>query len=138
MLPNCLVIQSGKNVQQFTKTWCKDKINIFIYLSFTDYFLEDPSNIECIEGEDATLTCKVRFENQPVNWLKDDKEITFNENCTMSKQGTKYNLILKKVKPEDSGEYCMQVGKISRKIQLKIIGIECIKHDKKLLLNNIF
>ncbi|VDI69318.1 Hypothetical predicted protein, partial [Mytilus galloprovincialis] len=84
------------------------------------YFLEDPSNIECIEGEDATLTCKIRFENQPVNWLKDGKAITFNESCAKSNQGTEYKLIIKNVKSDDSGEYCMQVGTVSRKLQLKI------------------
>lgn len=104
---------------------------------FTDYFLKDPSNVECIKGEGATLTCKVRFENLPVNWVKDGKEIKSNENYTMSNQGTEHNLIIKKVKPDDIGEYCVQVGKFSRKLHLKIKGIDIIKHDNKLVSNNM-
>lgn len=89
----------------------------------TYYFLEYPSNIECIEGEDATLTCKVRSKDKPVNWTKNGKAVTFNEYCTMSTEGTEHNLILRKVQSHDSGAYCMQVGKFSRKFHLKIIGI---------------
>ncbi|XP_071177517.1 obscurin-like protein 1 [Mytilus edulis] len=102
-----------------------------LQLKIKDYFLEGPSNVECIEGKDATLTCKVRSTDQPANWTKDGKEISFNENCTMSNQGTKYNLIIKNVISENSGEYCMQVGKFSKKIQLKVKGIEFIEHDEK-------
>ncbi|XP_063397196.1 immunoglobulin superfamily member 22-like [Mytilus trossulus] len=91
-----------------------------LQLEIKDYFLEGPSNIECIEGEDATLTCKIRSKDQSVNWMKDGKEKSLNENCTISNQGTKYHLTIKNVKSGDSGEYCMQVGKFSKKIQLKI------------------
>lgn len=80
-------------------------------------------NIEYIEGEDAALTCKLRFEDQPVNWTKDGKAITCNEHYAMSNDGTEYNLNIKQVKSEDSGEYCMEAGKFSRKFHLKIIGI---------------
>lgn len=58
--------------------------------------------------------------------MKDGKEKSLNENCTISNQGTKYHLTIKNVKSGDSGEYCMQVGNFSKKIQLIIKGIEFI------------
>lgn len=90
---------------------------------FTYYFVEDPSYIERIEGENATLTCNVRSKNKPVYWMKDGKAITLKENCTMSNHGTEHKLIITKVKADDSGEYSVKVGKCSKRFQLKIIGI---------------
>lgn len=41
----------------------------------------------------------------------------------MTSQGTEHKLTIKKVKSDDSGEYCIKVGNFSRKLQLKIKGI---------------
>ncbi|CAG2253583.1 unnamed protein product [Mytilus edulis] len=85
-----------------------------------NYFLEDPSSVECIEGEDAILTCKVSPTSLPVEWLKDGNDVKLDENCEQSNEGTKHNLIIKNVKLDDSGKYCVKVGNFSRKIHLKI------------------
>ncbi|CAG2223301.1 TTN [Mytilus edulis] len=94
-----------------------------IQLKIEDCFLEDPSSVEYIEGEDAILTCKVSTTSLPVEWLKDGNSVKLDDNCLQSNDGTKHNLIIKNVKSDDSGKYCVKVGNFSRKIQLKIEGI---------------
>ncbi|VDI57683.1 Hypothetical predicted protein [Mytilus galloprovincialis] len=109
------------------KTRKKGHISEVEAMPLLDYFLEDPSNIECIEGKDATLTCKVRAGSPPVQWKKASTAITSNENCLMSNKDTEYNLILKNVKPSDSGEYCVEVGQFSKTIKLAIKGMDFVK-----------
>lgn len=90
------------------------------------YFLEEPSDIECIEGQDATLTCQVRPGSTPVKWFKDGIEIKQNKHYKMSNKEKKHKLelklSLKETKSSDSGEYIVQVRKFSRKVQLTIKG----------------
>ncbi|CAC5355479.1 unnamed protein product [Mytilus coruscus] len=96
-------------------------------VSLIDYFLQDPVNVDCIEGGDAMLTCKVRADSPPAKWLKGSKEINPNENYIISKvatqQGLDFQLTLKKIKRSDSGDYCVKVGKFVRTLKLKVIEI---------------
>lgn len=95
----------------------------FLINFFTEYFLEDPSNIECTQGKDAMLTCKIRTESPSVKWYKGGNVLTPNEKYKMSNDGIEHKLILKNVDLSDSGEYCVEVGKGSKKLQLTVIGI---------------
>lgn len=92
-------------------------------MSLTDYFLEDPSNIDCIEGEDATFSCKIQPNSALVEWLKDGNKIESSDNCIVSKDDSQHELKLLNTKPKDNGEYCVQVGEFSRKMQLNIISM---------------
>ncbi|VDI52695.1 Hypothetical predicted protein [Mytilus galloprovincialis] len=83
-----------------------------------DCFLEDPSNVVYIEGEDAILTCKISPTSLPVEWLKDGNAVKLNENCEQSNEGTEHRLVIKNVTSDDSGKYCVKVGHFSRKIHL--------------------
>lgn len=107
-----------------------DAIIIFII----GVFLEKPANVECITGDDAILSCKVRFENLDVTWLKDDYKIMQNDKYTMSnvlnQNEKELRLQLKNTTTSDSGEYCVTVGTISRKLQLKINGNETVINIK--------
>ncbi|CAC5404128.1 unnamed protein product [Mytilus coruscus] len=94
-----------------------------LQLKIKGFFLEDPCNVECIEGEDAILTCKVRPGSPPVKWLKGDIEILHNEYNKMYNGYTQHNLKIRNTKTSDSGEYCVQVGRFFRKLHLRITGI---------------
>lgn len=95
------------------------------------YFLKEPSDIKCIEGEDATLTCEVRPGSKHVKWFKDGIEIKQNEHYKMSIEGIQHKLelklTLKATKSSDSGEYIVQVRNFSRKVQLTIKGTIAVK-----------
>lgn len=84
-----------------------------------------------MEGEDAIVTCKIDSNSPSAIWLKDSNEIMVNKDCIMSTVTEKLKrvlqLTLKNTKASDSGEYCVKVGKYSRKLQIKIIGIEEVK-----------
>lgn len=95
----------------------------FLINIFPEYFLEDPFNIECTQGEDAMLTCKIRAKSPSVKWSKDGNALIPNEKYKMSNDGIEHKLILKNADSGDSGEYCVEVGKASKKLQLKVIGI---------------
>ncbi|OPL33412.1 hypothetical protein AM593_07226, partial [Mytilus galloprovincialis] len=91
-----------------------------IQLNITDPFLEEPNDIHCIEGEDAILTCKLRPDIPPVKWLKNGRELTQNEKYIISKEDTQHKFTIKNTTESDSGDYSVQVGKFSKKIQLNI------------------
>lgn len=92
---------------------------------FTDYFLQDPIDVDCIEGDDAIFTCKVRPGSPPLKLLRGCDEISQNENVEIYTENSIDNLQhvkLRKTQTSDSGEYRVQVGQFSRLILLKITG----------------
>ncbi|XP_063400197.1 obscurin-like [Mytilus trossulus] len=112
-----------------------------IQLNITDPFLEEPIDIQCIEGEDAILTCKLRPNMPTLKWLRNGKEISQIERCFMSTVDTQHTLTIKNTTESDSGDYYVQVGKFSKKIQLNItdpfleepIDIQCIEGEDAIL-----
>ncbi|CAG2216262.1 unnamed protein product [Mytilus edulis] len=94
-------------------------------MSLTDYFLEDPSNIHCIEGEDATFSCKIQPNSALVEWLKDGNKIESSDNCIVSKDDSQHELKLLNTKLKDNGEYCVQVE------SLKENAAEHYQHKRK-------
>ncbi|VDI17324.1 Hypothetical predicted protein, partial [Mytilus galloprovincialis] len=95
-------------------------------------FLDEPNDIHCIEGEDAILTCKLRPDMPPVNWLKNGREIIHNEKYIISTEDTQHKLTIKNTIESDSGDYNAQVGKFSKKIQLNITELQMkISKDKR-------
>ncbi|CAC5377716.1 TTN [Mytilus coruscus] len=91
-----------------------------MHLKVTGYFLEEPSNVECMEGEDARFTCKVSPRSTPVKWMKGGNEISQNEHCQMYSEDTDHILIIFNTKTSDSGGYSVKVGQSSRKMHLKV------------------
>ncbi|CAG2184693.1 unnamed protein product [Mytilus edulis] len=84
-------------------------------------------------GEDAIMTCKVHPGCQTVKWMKAGNEIQQNENCKIYNEDSQYSLQLRNTITSDSGEYCVKVGLLSRKLHLRIIGIpgEITKAERK-------
>ncbi|CAG2256074.1 unnamed protein product [Mytilus edulis] len=93
-----MIIISGCDIWVLTE---KESYN-FLYF---DCFLEDPSNVEYIEGEDAILTCKVSPTSLPVEWFKDGSGVELDDNCKQSNEGTTHILSIKHAKSDDSGGY---------------------------------
>lgn len=75
------------------------------------------------------MTCKVCPGSQPVKWMKAGNEIQQNENCQMYNEDSQYSLQLRNTITSDSGEYCVKVGLLSRKLHLRIIGIYLSLYD---------
>ncbi|VDI09241.1 Hypothetical predicted protein [Mytilus galloprovincialis] len=98
------------------------------------YFLKDPSDIECKEGEEAIFTFQIRSNSPSVILLKDGKDITENDNCKMSSEGIHHELKLINTKYTDAGEYIVQVGQSYRKVQLNIKELPTIE-EKNTYLN---
>ncbi|VDI69242.1 Hypothetical predicted protein [Mytilus galloprovincialis] len=95
----------------------------FKFLREEDYFLQDPTDVDCIEGDDAIFTCKVRSGSPPLKLLRGCDEISKNENVEIYTENSIDNLKhvkLRKTQTSDSGEYRVQVGQFSRLILLKI------------------
>ncbi|CAC5377710.1 unnamed protein product [Mytilus coruscus] len=72
------------------------------------YFIEEPSNVECMEGEDARLTCSVCPGRTPIKWMKGGNEISQNEHCQMYSEDTHHILIIFNTKTSDSGGYSVK------------------------------
>ncbi|XP_037947418.1 hemicentin-1-like isoform X2 [Teleopsis dalmanni] len=75
------------------------------------------------EGHEAMLVCIVHGETQPeVIWFKDTMQIDTTERHIMENRGSRHTLIIRKVHPQDFGNYsCVaenQLGKSRKTLQL--------------------
>ena len=78
------------------------------------------------DGGDLCLVAKISGSPEPdVKWLKDKKNIAQDYRTTFEKRKDgEFRLLIKNVKTEDSGEYCMSaensIGEVSCKADVKI------------------
>ncbi|XP_063448205.1 uncharacterized protein LOC134727748 [Mytilus trossulus] len=105
-----------------------------VRLNIKAYFLKDPSDIECKEGEEAIFTFQICLNSPSVILLKDGMDITGNDNYKMSSEGTNHELKLRNTKYTDAGEYSVQVGQSYRKVLLNIKELPTIE-EKNTYLN---
>uniref|UniRef100_A0A0K8WJD6 Lachesin n=1 Tax=Bactrocera latifrons TaxID=174628 RepID=A0A0K8WJD6_BACLA len=75
------------------------------------------------EGHEAMLVCIVHGETQPeVLWFKDTMQLDTTERHIMENRGSRHTLIIRKVHPQDFGNYsCVaenQLGKARKTLQL--------------------
>ncbi|XP_036324965.1 basement membrane-specific heparan sulfate proteoglycan core protein [Rhagoletis pomonella] len=75
------------------------------------------------EGHEAMLVCIVHGETQPeVIWFKDTMQLDTTERHIMENRGSRHTLIIRKVHPQDFGNYsCVaenQLGKARKTLQL--------------------
>ncbi|XP_063705258.1 opioid-binding protein/cell adhesion molecule-like [Culicoides brevitarsis] len=74
------------------------------------------------EGEEAMLVCLVHGDNLQVIWFKDTMQIDTTERHIMENRGTRHTLIIRKVHPQDFGNYsCVAentLGKSRKTLQL--------------------
>ncbi|TDG44139.1 hypothetical protein AWZ03_009416, partial [Drosophila navojoa] len=79
--------------------------------------LED---VNVTKGENAVFDIELSKGDALVKWFKNGKEIKFNERIQLAIDGKKQSLRILKAKPEDAGEYTIQVGDQVSKAKLTV------------------
>ncbi|XP_051161896.1 titin homolog isoform X2 [Leptopilina boulardi] len=97
-----------------------------------------PGQIKALEGSTVKLECEVRGDSK-IDWYRENNGINPNDDprCTIIHSGTKYSLIISKIKETDSGRYICKAsnkaGKVSTFARVIIVNDEKIlKADEKL------
>ncbi|CAG2216938.1 unnamed protein product [Mytilus edulis] len=77
-----------------------------LHLIIKSYFLDgtaDTQHVECREGNDALFACTVCFDSPSIMLIKDDIDITGNDNCKIRNEGSRYEIKLTNTKASDKG-----------------------------------
>ena len=74
------------------------------------------------EGDTAKLEVEATKPNVPGQWFKDDSPIEKSDRVDMSVADTTHSLTIKDTKPEDQGEYTIEVGDDASTARLTVEG----------------
>lgn len=77
-------------------------------------------DVSVTKGENATFDVELSKGDALVKWFKNGKEIKFDERVQLAIDGKKQSLRITKAKPEDVGEYSIEVGEQSSKATLTV------------------
>ncbi|XP_019735716.1 obscurin isoform X2 [Hippocampus comes] len=86
-------------------------------------FTKPLQNVESREGETATLTCEYSLPGVQFHWKKGSESLRPGDKYVMKQRQTINSLIIRAVKPEDSGEYTCQCRGHHTTARLKVQAI---------------
>ncbi|XP_037104683.1 obscurin isoform X1 [Syngnathus acus] len=97
-------------------------------------FTKPLQNVESREGETATLTCEYSLPGVQFQWRKGIESLRPGDKYMMKQKQTVISLIIRSLKPEDSGEYTCQCRGHHTTARLKVqdIPITFIQHLKNI------
>lgn len=107
----------------------KCKTNSYL---FSAYFTNNLKPLDTTEGQTVSFECQTIENMSDVTciWFFNDNEIKDSEKYLTTQSGFNCQLIIREVKPIDSGVYQIRIGNISRRTDLKV---QCMYH----LLDNL-
>ncbi|XP_043063754.1 titin isoform X2 [Drosophila ficusphila] len=82
--------------------------------------IEPLKDVSVTKGENAIFKVELSKGDALVKWFKNGKEIVFNDRIQLAIDGKRQSLRIVKAKPEDKGEYSVQVGEQTSKGTLTV------------------
>lgn len=100
------------------------QVTVHLILALPARFKDELKNQEKNKGETVTLCCKLSKPAADVQWKKGPEFLKAGEKFEMKQKETSYQLQIKDLKIEDSGEYTCVCGDQRTSATVKVNGME--------------
>ncbi|VDI34971.1 Hypothetical predicted protein, partial [Mytilus galloprovincialis] len=98
-----------------------------IHLNVEDYFSNGLTirPKEPIEGNDISISCKVKKVNISADWYRNGKRVKETNRIKINEQDQEHTLTIYKARPIDSDRYCIEIKGVKKEIQLEVEAFNC-------------